>query len=257
MVLQKIKAIMRHKQFRIFSRPYELNIIGLRSKSTIPNLFDDEIHVFYRISALNWYYHIFKATTDPGTYWLRQPMQPQGTAILAEGQYIDAYQLGNHRGEYLALVQRKPMTVIRDYNRDAILDFNNGLKTTGLYGIDIHRANKVGTTKSVDKNSAGCQVFENANDFALFLTMCKKHESLYGNHFTYSLIDFRAVQRQNTRYILAGVGVLGTLGLGLLALTHKEKLKTIVEEVGDFFSDTTQTKNHYEPQTDHSSTSSG
>ena len=65
MILQKMKAILRHKKFEIFSRPFELNIVGLRSKSVIPNRFDDEIHVFYKVSTLKWQYHIFKATTDP------------------------------------------------------------------------------------------------------------------------------------------------------------------------------------------------
>lgn len=257
MVLQKMKAILKHKGYKIFNRPFELNIVGLRSKSTVPNRFDDEIHVFYKVSTLNWHYHIFKATTDPGTFWLRQPMQPQGTAILGEGQNVDAYQLGMHLGKYLALVQRKPVTVIRDYNRDAVLDFKNGTKTTGLYGINIHRANQTGTTKSVDKNSAGCQVFENASDFALFIKLCQKHKDLYGNHFTYSLIDFRAVKRQNARYIATGIGIAGLVGLGVLALTHKEKLKTITEEIGDFFSDLLQTKSNYETQTNHSSAPSG
>lgn len=256
MVLQKMKAILRHKGYKIFDRPYELNIVGLRSKSTIPNRFDDEIHVFYKVSTLNWHYHVFKATTDPGTFWLRQPMQPQGTAILAEGQYIDTYQLDLHRGKYLALVQKKMLTVIRDYNRDAVLDFKNGTKTTGYYGINIHRANQTGTTKSVDKNSAGCQVFENANDFALFIKLCQKHKSLYGNHFTYSLIDFRAVRRQTARYIAASIGVAGLLGLGVLAVTQKERIKTIVEEVGDFLSDLT-TKKENEPQTNSASTAQG
>lgn len=257
MVLEKMKAIMRHKGFKIYSRPFEINIVGLRSKSTSPNRFDDEIHVFYKVSTLNWHYHIFKATTDPGTFWLRQPMQPQGTAILAEGQFIDTYQLGMHLGKYLALVQRKPITVIRDYNRDAVLDFKNGTKTTGMYGINIHRANKTGETKTVDKNSAGCQVFESADDFALFIKLCQKHKSLYGNHFTYSLIDFRAVRRQNARYIATGVGLVGLLGLGLVATTQKEKLKTIMGEIGDFFSDLIQTKNQYEHQTNNSSTPTG
>lgn len=256
MVLQKMKAIMRHKGYKIFDRPYELNIVGLRSKSTIPNRFDDEIHVFYKVSALNWHYHVFKATTDPGTYWLRQPMQPQGTAILAQGQYIDAYQLDYHQGKYLALCQRKKVNLIRDYNRDAILDFNNGRISAELAGVNIHRANQTGTTKSVDKNSAGCQVFENASDFALFIKLCQKQKSLYGNHFTYSLIDFRAVRRQNVRYVAAGIGVAGLLGLGVLALTQKERIKTIVEEVGDFFSDLTTTKEN-EPKTNSASTAQG
>jgi hypothetical protein len=97
MVLQKLRAILKHKGFKLYKRPYELNIVGLRSESTIPNRFDDEIHVFYKTSPIKWNYHVFKATTDPGTFWLKQPMQPQGTAILSEGQFVGAYHLGLHR----------------------------------------------------------------------------------------------------------------------------------------------------------------
>ena len=234
-----------HKKFELYTRPFELNIVGLRSKSITPNQFDDEFHVFYKLPAGHWQYHIFKATTDPGTFWLRNPMQPQGTAILAEGQNLSCYELGMHRGKYVALVQRKPITIIRDYNRDAILDFKNGTKTTGLYGVNIHRANRIGNTKTVDKNSAGCQVFENANDFDFFIKLCKKHRSLYGNHFTYSLIDFRAVKRQNARYITTGIGIIGALGIGLLARHHKEKIKQAFSKIGDLFSDIMHTKNNF------------
>jgi hypothetical protein len=227
-ILQKIKAILRHKKYTLYTRPYELNIVGLRSKSTTPNRFDDEIHVFYKINAVKWNYHIFKATTDAGTFWLRQPMQPQGTALLAEGQYKGAYQLGLHRGQYLALVQRKPILIIRDYNRDSVLDFYNGTKTKGLFGINIHRANKVGKTKSVDKNSAGCQVFENASDFDFFIKLCNKHKNLYGNQFTYSLIDFRAVKRQNRRYIASGIGLVSAIGLSLLAYKKWDYIKQTI-----------------------------
>jgi hypothetical protein len=258
MSLQKMKAILRHKDYQLFTRPYELNIVGLRSKSIIPNRFDDEIHVFYKISSLNWYYHVFKATTDPGTFWLKQPMQPQGTAILAEGQYLNCYGLGMHLGKYLALIQQKPITVIRDYNRDAVLDFKNGDKSTGMFGVNIHRASVAGSTKTVDKYSAGCQVFENAKDFQLFLALCQKHKLLYGNHFTYSLIDFRAVNRQNLRYVLSGVGALGLVGLGYMAIRHQDKIKTAAQEVSDFFSDIIQTKpNEDQYQTNNSSAPSG
>lgn len=259
MSLQKMKAILRHKGYELFSRPFELNIVGLRSKSVVPNRFDDEIHVFYKVSTLNWHYHVFKATTDPGTFWLKQPMQPQGTAILAEGQNNGAYELGMHQGKYLALVQAKPITIIRDYNRDAVLDFNNGNKTTGIFGVNIHHANAQGATKSVDKYSAGCQVFENAKDFNLFITLCQKHKQLYGNRFTYSLVDFRAVQRQNIRYILSGVGALGLVGLGFMAVKHQDKIKTVVQEVSDFFSDIIKTEptNEDQYQTNYTTAPSG
>ena len=98
-------------------------------------------------------------------------MNKLGAAILKNGQYIDAYKIGLHRGEYKALIEQKPVTVIRDYDRNAVLDFNNGKQETGNFGINIHRAGSKGTTINVDKWSAGCQVFENAEDFAKFLVL--------------------------------------------------------------------------------------
>ena len=224
MILGKLRAILRHKRYELYTRPYELNIVGLRTKSTEPNKFDDEIHVFYKISPIKWNYHVFKATTDPGTFWLKNPMQKQGTAILSEGQYANSYQLGLHQGKYKALVQRKPVTVIRDYDRNAKLDFLNGTKTTGMYGINVHRAKKEGTTRTVDKFSAGCQVFENADAFQEFLKLCERHSQLYGNKFTYTLIDFRAVKRENIRRAAYGIGTLGLIAVGYFSFKSKEKI---------------------------------
>lgn len=236
MVLQKLRALLKHKGFKLYKRPYELNIVGLRSESTIPNRFDDEIHVFYKTSPIKWNYHVFKATTDPGTFWLKQPLQPQGTAILSEGQFVGAYHLGLHRGQYKALVQLKPVSIIRDYDRNAVLDFYNGNKTRGMFGINIHRANKTGTTKTVDKYSAGCQVFENANAFQQFLLLCERHNKLYGNSFTYTLLDFRAVKRETRRRMALSTGIVGLLALGYLAFTGSDKLKNIAEQISESFS---------------------
>ena len=178
MVLSKIKGILRSKGYELYTKPHELNIVGIRSASTIPNRFDDEIHVFYKVAPLKWFYHVYKVTTDPGTFWLRNPMQPQGTAILAQGQYKGAYRIGLHQGKYKALVEAKPLTVIRDYDRDAKLDFRNGAKSKGMFGINIHRASLNGITKQVDKYSAGCQVFANINEFNEFMGLAEKHRSL-------------------------------------------------------------------------------
>lgn len=194
-----IQTVLQKKGYRIFLRPFELNIVGVRSDSTRPNTFDDTIYVFFNNSEGKLIEHRFQATTDPGTYWLKNPMNPQGTAILKEGQYLNTYALGLHRGKYMALVQRRPVTVLRDYDRNAVLDFLNGTPDTGLFGINIHRASETGTTKVVEHYSAGCQVFANATDYLLFMTICERHKQLYGNQFTYTLIDERALSRESKK----------------------------------------------------------
>ncbi|HEX9510593.1 MAG TPA: hypothetical protein VF939_08920 [Puia sp.] len=196
MSLTNIQAALAEKGYREFSRPFELNIVGVRADNTKPNLFDDSINVYYKTKEDNWQLHQFPATTDPGTYWLENPLNPQGTAILKAGQYIGSHMIGMHRNKYLALVQQRPVTVIRDYDRKAVLDFLNGKEDTGLFGINIHHALATGITRYVDKFSAGCQVFANVEDFNLFMHLCQRHKQLYGNDFTYTLIDERALVRE-------------------------------------------------------------
>jgi hypothetical protein len=217
-MLAAIVSAIIGRTFEVYTRPYELNIVGIRSDSTQANQFDDELHIFFKNNLGKWIHYLFAATTDPGTYWLQSPMHPQGTAILMQGQYRQAYQIGLHKGQYYALVQREPVTVLRDYDRNAILDFMNGRPDTGLFGINIHRASVNGTTKEVDKYSAGCQVFANSNDFNLFMQLCEQHRNLYGNSFTYSLIDKRAIARRERKKIavsLAGIGI--GIGAGFIA----------------------------------------
>jgi hypothetical protein len=219
-MLAAIVHAIQLRNYQVYTRPYELNIVGIRTDITAVNRFDDEIHVFFRNNSNRWIHYIFPATTDPGTYWLENPIHPQGTAILRQGQYQGTYQIGLHNGKYYALVQRKPVTVIRDYDRNAVLDFLNGRPDTGMFGINIHRASVTGTTKTVDHYSAGCQVFANSNEFYLFMQLCEKHRELYGNSFTYTLIDKRAITREGKKKIalsIAGIGV----GIGTAVITYK------------------------------------
>src|SRR3954470_24162605 len=99
-MFNQVKALLRIREFQLFTRPYELNIVGIRNKNTVPNRFDDQMHVFYKTGAINWEYHVFNVTTDPGTFWLENPVSTEGTAILPEGQYLGAYGLGLHKGQY-------------------------------------------------------------------------------------------------------------------------------------------------------------
>lgn len=221
--IKSLISTLKWKFYKVFERPYELNIIGMRSDNIIPNKFNDQIFVFWKDDNKKWQGKIYPATTDPGTYWLLNPMNNLGTAIVEEGQYINAYQIGMHQGQYKALVQRGNLNIIRDYQRNAVIDFFNGNRESGSnFGINIHRANASGTTVNVGEWSAGCQVFANADDFADFMAMCDKQSALYGNQFTYTLIDERQFNRMlKRRGIYTGVFIVFTIG-GLLYLFRKK-----------------------------------
>ena len=164
---------------------YNLNILGIRTKDSNANKFDDRICVVFR-DELGWMTRTWPCTTDPGTYWRENPINVAGTAILVPGQYRGAYKIGKHRSQYNALVQTGGMVrVYRDNNRDEILDMGNA--TDGYFGINIHKAGEESTT--VNKWSAGCQVFANEDDFEEFMSICYAARNKWGDGFSYTLID--------------------------------------------------------------------
>ena len=219
--IRTLLGVLKSKGYRIYVKPYELNIVGRRTDNTKANSFDDFIYIFYKNNDDDWEGYKAKATTDAGTYWLEKPMQSKGTALLKGGQYVDTYKIDLHNGKYYALTQRlNPVVVIRDYDRNNVLDFNNGKEETGMFGINIHRASLVGTTKFIDKYSAGCQVFSNIDDFNKFMEMAYKQKDLYGNKFTYTLIDERTYNKRKRRKIIV-ISLIGIVLIGGIILTAK------------------------------------
>ena len=166
---------------------YNLNIIGVRTPDDSANKFNDHMYVVYK-DEHGWVTRTWHCTTDPGTYWREHPMNVKGTAILKEGQYRGAYKIGKHRGKYAALVQTGGrVTVWRDNDKNDVLDMEPGTEDSGYHGINLHKAGSNST--SVDKWSAGCQVWANADDFACFMAIVEKSAETYGPQFTYTLID--------------------------------------------------------------------
>jgi len=224
--IKGVLSVLKRKGYKIFERPYELNIVGMRT-SSMPNSFDDKIHVFWKEKDGKWKGYIFPATTDAGTYWLKNPMQVDGTAILKEGQYVNAYQIGLHQNSYSALTQKGKVTILRDYDRDAIFDFNTVKQESGYYGINIHRATASGSSKTVDKWSAGCQVLQNSGDFDTLMDLAEKHKNLYGNSFTYTLIDERAFIRTLKRRSIYTIGGISLIAFAIMYYYRKQADKLL------------------------------
>ena len=183
-----IRIVMLAKGFAYFDNgDYNLNIVGVRNSVTgkvITNWFDDLLTVSYKLRGEQMY-HQWPITTDPGLKGAITYDNPKGVARLVPGQYRGAYQLGLHRGRYKALVQRKPVTVWRDSDRDKEYD---ELRTdNGLFGINIHKAGR--DSVIVDNWSHGCQVFKRSAEYDEFIKLCEFSRELYGNSFTYTLLN--------------------------------------------------------------------
>jgi hypothetical protein len=187
-MLQQLIEKLNRLNYKVYTQPYQLNIIGIRSQKTIPNKFNDTLVVFYTTEKMQWHQQKYTLTTYPGTHWLNNPLNTKGTAILKEGQYINSHSIGLHQGKYLALVQVNAVTVYRDNNKNNLPETNSTIEQTGLFGINIHHASKVVISTEINKHSAGCQVLANVKHFNNLMELAQQHKKLYDNLFTYTLI---------------------------------------------------------------------
>lgn len=195
---QQIKDAVTKKGYKWFeSGNYNLNIVGVRNSETdnvVTNKFDDCLTLSYNVDGEE-KFHCFGATTDPGTHWEQNILNKDGVAILVPGQYRSSHKIGLHAGKYEALRQDKPLKVYRDKNKDGIYDMLEENIHEGIYGINIHRATKWEGKKStqIDKWSAGCQVIAANDDFRLFMEIAHNAENIWGNAFTYTLIESKDI----------------------------------------------------------------
>ena len=184
-VLLDYVASLGHTVFE--NGQYNLNIIGIRNKNHKPNCFDDRICVVFK-DENGWITRTWECSTEPGTYWLENPMNSGGTAIMVPGQYRGVYKIDKHRGLYDALCQRGgTVKCFRDKNKDDIIDAEPDSITEGMYGINIHKSGVHST--QVNNWSAGCQVFSTESDFEEFMSICYAARNKWGNSFTYTLIE--------------------------------------------------------------------
>ena len=184
LLLHKEKA----KGYRIFvNGHWNVNIIGIRSRGR-PNQFDDTIALVYRDGTGGLVSREFVCTTDPGSYWTENPGNVNGTAVLCPGQY-SSYSIDKHRGEYDALCQRLgPVKVWRTPAGEEIEWDNFDEGKEGWYGINIHSSGSQLSTE-VNKWSAGCTVLADPLEWYTFMKIVKKSAELYGNAFTYTLLE--------------------------------------------------------------------
>ena len=183
---------MIKKGYEVFesdSKPFNLNIVGVRDSSPKTNFFNDSLSVFWKYEG-QWNMLTFQATTLAGLKYLKTPMNPKGCAILVPNQYKGVWKLDGHgKTKYTALCQRNgEVEVYRDADKDNEYDMIEGNTEKGYFGINIHRASQ-GERETVDGYSAGCQVIQNSDEFDVFIEICKKSEKYWGNSFSYTLLN--------------------------------------------------------------------
>lgn len=186
---QNIQNIFEAKGYKFFDNnlPFNINIFGIRMEVDT-NKFDDFVGIAFRDGDLEEIVYVWPATTDPGKYWLNHPMNTDGTFILVPGQYEGFWALGLHRGKP-AFVQIGKAKGYRDDDKDSEHDMDPETIVEGKFGINGHKSNPYSESYYIDKWSAGCQAWKKAEDHDEALEIAEKSSDIYGNKFTYTLLE--------------------------------------------------------------------
>lgn len=186
----KLIKAMHRKGYSLFendSKPFNLNIIGVRSSDMTPDKFNDSISILWKWNG-SWNIYTSPATTDAGLYYLNNPLSSDGTFILAEGQHKGLWKKGLHKG-YPAFQQNKPARGYRDGNKDNRYDLDDSKIVEGMFGINGHRAKDEGHSTVVGRWSAGCQVWQYDDDHEVVMELAERAINYWGNSFTYTLLN--------------------------------------------------------------------
>jgi hypothetical protein len=178
---KKLVIYMQKKGYWIARAPDMVNIIyaeGMDSdgdkNSDQPNKWNDRRMVFrirpggHPQMLLN-----YEATTEPGSFYVEYPLNSNGAARMAFGQYkawIDGY----HNGTQPALVQRGDVRVHRDKNKDGKRSASDPMDVGDDFGINQHSTSPSFDKDEIDRYSAGCLVGRNYDEHLKFLATVRK-----------------------------------------------------------------------------------
>jgi hypothetical protein len=178
MLANKIIKYMEAQKYQVLGGKDELNIIYIEGMNTDGTLNNDEPNHFNDVRMVIGFENgvpailgKWQATTEPGYYYTDYPMNPDGAARIAFGQYR-SWQIGIHgmSEPHEALVQVDRVDVHRDYNRDMIRTGDR--IDTGLFGINQHHGYGH-PVSDIHTASAGCLVGRTREGHRDFMEMIK------------------------------------------------------------------------------------
>jgi hypothetical protein len=136
-------------------------------------------------------YTPYQITTSPSlAYYGEKPVNPKGTGIKLPGDtlyYLQDRDIGH--GKYKMMVEGEPIDVgrypIGVTKYDTYLPANKFKEHTGM---QIHRSSTKGKGICIGPWSAGCQVFDDINEYDEFINKATQQTN-NGNKFIYALIQ--------------------------------------------------------------------
>lgn len=206
---QKIIDAMTKKGYEVQSKPYYLNIVGIRYQyegQDYSNQFKDRMWAIWKNDNGQWESKSWPISTIPGLFmkakaklkmkdWCKTN-RPKGLGILVPAQYKNIYKFyESELPEEQTKMKARPtfrsigtQLAYRDknWNSDKITFNNKDNPEKGNHGMFIHRGYPGGS--SVNNWSEGCQVFSKDSDFKQLCKLARVHISKNGNLFNYTLM---------------------------------------------------------------------
>lgn len=179
----RIIKYMMAKRYQISTGAKKYNIVyvegmseNLTPNNDLPNQFNDVRMVIEIASNVPMIVDRWEGTTEPGTHFTLNPMNPNGAARIAFGQY-KAWRVGTHFGSgsdpHEALVQVADVSVHRDLNKDMI---RTGDKIfTGLFFINQHWGFDL-PRNNIGLAGAGCLVGRTRAGHREFMALIKQDQ---------------------------------------------------------------------------------
>ncbi len=119
-------------------------------------------------------------TTKPGQFYTQNPLNPEGAALVALGQY-KAWTIGQHQGRLPALVQRGPLRLHRDSNKNGRRDASDHIDIGNHFGINQHGTGTTTLPEKVGKYGAGSFVIQDNARHLAFMDLVKNDMRVKGN----------------------------------------------------------------------------
>lgn len=187
-----IKSLYKDIGFPLREKPFEVNLLGIRS-AKVAGKYSDTICCFFTNRNNDIYWRQYPASTVPTGYWLLNPLNKKGCAILATGYHKDIWVDGLHNGKHPGFLQRGGnVTIFRDRSADMNIDLDPNSKEVGMFGINMHRY--WSSDLKTDKSSAGCQVLDQAHVNEILLCWQWEKNTYKSKFLSYGLIDEETLQ---------------------------------------------------------------
>ena len=210
-VIDKIIKIVKNGGGEVYEQEGYINLCGVRNNTT-DNTFNDTLYVFWKDYKDGQFKCVRSQgfTTKPGKTQVINPTTAEGkkngVAIVKEGWHPNCWQIGIHGRSsktpgyaHKALRQESgvtgKMTITRDNTQVGksasepyYLNIFENTTETGYPFTNLHWAGDA-SSKYVNGNSAGCQVFQYRQDLRELLEMAEYAKSKGQKLFSYFLIN--------------------------------------------------------------------